>query len=154
MSRCATTRPPSSWYCISTRLHNCNAARARRLSGPAGQVVSEGGCARPAVQVSKRIDRFKPRREARRLADRREGEAENSSDVSKLATRADAYNRRSIMRILVLLVFGFLATVAAYAQPTLPPFNFEIVTLSNRADLISGGDALVEVRVPVTVPLA
>src|SRR5207248_9590254 len=58
------------------------------------------------------------------------------------------------MRILVLLVFGFLATVAAYAQPTLPPFNFEIVTLSNRADLISGGDALVEVRVPITVPLA
>ena len=27
----------------------------------------------------------------------------------------------------------------------LPPFNFEIQTLSNRADLISDGDALVEV---------
>ena len=31
--------------------------------------------------------------------------------------------------------------------------QFEILTLSNRADLISGGDALVEVRVPNTVPL-
>jgi Tannase-like family of unknown function (DUF6351) len=31
--------------------------------------------------------------------------------------------------------------------------QFQIVTLSNRADLISGGDALVEVRVPRTVPL-
>src|SRR5207245_5600919 len=38
-------------------------------------------------------------------------------------------------------------------QAQLPPFNFEIKTLSNRADLISGGDALVEVRVPKTVPL-
>jgi hypothetical protein len=35
----------------------------------------------------------------------------------------------------------------------LPPFNFEIRTLSNRADLISDGDALVEVRVPKNVPL-
>jgi hypothetical protein len=32
-----------------------------------------------------------------------------------------------------------------------PHTNFEIVTLSNRADLISGGNALVEVRVPKTV---
>src|SRR5439155_16014957 len=39
------------------------------------------------------------------------------------------------------------------SQAQLPPFNFEIRTLSNRADLISGGDALVEVRVPKTVPL-
>ncbi|HYX66586.1 MAG TPA: DUF6351 family protein [Burkholderiales bacterium] len=31
--------------------------------------------------------------------------------------------------------------------------QFEIRTLSNRADLISGGDALVEVRVPQTAPL-
>src|SRR6516164_3600704 len=37
------------------------------------------------------------------------------------------------------------------AEPT--PLNFEIVTLSNRSDLISGGDALVEVRVPKNVPL-
>ena len=33
------------------------------------------------------------------------------------------------------------------------PFNFEIRTLSNRADLISDGDALVEVRVPRNVPM-
>src|SRR2546423_7168101 len=31
--------------------------------------------------------------------------------------------------------------------------NFEIVSLSNRADLVSGGDALLEVRVPKNVPL-
>lgn len=37
--------------------------------------------------------------------------------------------------------------------PQLPPFNFEIRTLSNRADLISDGDALVEVQVPKNVPM-
>jgi len=31
--------------------------------------------------------------------------------------------------------------------------HFEIKTLSNRADLISDGDALVEVRVPKNVPM-
>jgi len=41
--------------------------------------------------------------------------------------------------------------VVTDAEPT--PLNFEIVTLSNRADLISGGDAFVEVRVPKNVPL-
>ncbi len=39
------------------------------------------------------------------------------------------------------------------AGVTLPPFNFEIHTLSNHADLISGGDAVVEVRVPKNVPM-
>jgi hypothetical protein len=39
------------------------------------------------------------------------------------------------------------------AQAELPPFNFEIRTLSNRADLLSDGDALVEVQVPKTVPM-
>jgi hypothetical protein len=34
-----------------------------------------------------------------------------------------------------------------------PSFDFEIKTLSNRADLISDGDALVEVRVPRKVPM-
>ena len=34
-----------------------------------------------------------------------------------------------------------------------PKFNFEIKTLSNRADLISDGDALVEVKVPKNVPM-
>src|SRR5688500_19942201 len=47
----------------------------------------------------------------------------------------------------------FCAAVVVHAAPHLPPTNFEIVTLSNRADLISGGNALVEVRVPQTVPL-
>ncbi len=44
---------------------------------------------------------------------------------------------------------------AALAQsgPELSPFNFEIRTLSNRADLISDGDALVEVQVPKNVPM-
>jgi hypothetical protein len=45
------------------------------------------------------------------------------------------------------------ATAAPAAGLPLPPFNFEIRTLSNRADLISDGDALVEVRVPQTVPM-
>jgi Tannase-like family of unknown function (DUF6351) len=34
-----------------------------------------------------------------------------------------------------------------------PPFNFEIRTLSNRADLLSDGDALIEVQVPKTVKM-
>src|SRR5262245_57230352 len=57
------------------------------------------------------------------------------------------------MGILGLLLSVCLLTtlVATKAEPT--PLNFEIVTLSNRADLISGGDALVEVRVPKNVPL-
>ncbi len=42
---------------------------------------------------------------------------------------------------------------ATRGQASLPPFNFEIRTLSNRADLISDGDALVEVTVPKTVPM-
>ncbi|HSB18871.1 MAG TPA: DUF6351 family protein [Anaeromyxobacteraceae bacterium] len=45
------------------------------------------------------------------------------------------------------------AEALATSQPQLPPFNFEIRTLSNRADLISDGDALVEVQVPKTVPM-
>src|SRR5207247_10652253 len=49
------------------------------------------------------------------------------------------------------VAFGavFLVTAQAGEEPS----NFEIVSLSNRADLISGGDALLEVRVPKTVPL-
>ena len=45
------------------------------------------------------------------------------------------------------------AVAASTGQASLPPFNFEIRTLSNRADLISDGDALVEVTVPKTVPM-
>ena len=32
--------------------------------------------------------------------------------------------------------------------------DLEIVTLSNRADLVSGGDALIEVRLPKGTPLS
>ena len=41
----------------------------------------------------------------------------------------------------------------ASPQGVLPPFNFEIKTLSNRADLISDGDALVQVTAPKNVPM-
>ena len=44
-------------------------------------------------------------------------------------------------------------TASALAAAQLPLSNFEIKTLSNRADLISDGDALVEVQVPRTVPM-
>src|SRR5438445_7869297 len=54
---------------------------------------------------------------------------------------------------LSFLALGAVFLVAAQAGEDRSPSNFEIVTLSNRADLISGGDALVEVRVPKTVPL-
>ncbi len=45
------------------------------------------------------------------------------------------------------------AVLLVTAQAGEHPSNFEIATLSNRADLISGGDALIEVRVPKNVPL-
>src|SRR5467141_2349114 len=54
---------------------------------------------------------------------------------------------------LSFLALGALFLVTAQAGEDRPASNFEIVTLSNRADLISGGDALVEVRVPKNVPL-
>ncbi len=56
----------------------------------------------------------------------------------------------TIARVAATLLF-FVA-VLAFAKDH-PSDEFEIVTLSNRADLISGGDALVEVRVPHNVPL-
>ena len=56
--------------------------------------------------------------------------------------------------------FGEVSAGAPSSSPSapgaaaqLPPFNFEIYTLSNRADLISDGNALVEVRVPENVPM-
>src|SRR3989449_894811 len=61
-------------------------------------------------------------------------------------TRMNAVN-------LSFLALGGLFLVAAQAGEDRRPSNFEIVTLSNRADLISGGDALVEVRVPRGVAL-
>ena len=53
--------------------------------------------------------------------------------------------------LLVVLLSGLFAA-AAWADEG--GSNLEIVTLSNRADLISGGDALVEVRVPKQASLA
>ena len=50
-------------------------------------------------------------------------------------------------------VLGIALLAVAPANADLPPFNFEIHTLSNRADLLSDGDALVEVDVPKTVPM-
>ena len=49
------------------------------------------------------------------------------------------------------LALGVSLMVAAQAGEGLS--HFEIVPLSNRADLVSGGDALLEVRVPKNVPL-
>src|SRR5262245_39637453 len=54
---------------------------------------------------------------------------------------------------LVVLSAFLLAASGAHAKPDKNKPNFDIVTLSNRADLISGGDALVEISVPHNVPL-
>src|SRR5258708_15593662 len=50
---------------------------------------------------------------------------------------------------LLALCAVFLVTAQAGEDPS----NFEIVSLSNRADLISGGGALLEGRVPKNMPL-
>ena len=54
-----------------------------------------------------------------------------------------------LLRVLAALFVSLAvaASVAASAKDAASG-QFEISTLSNRADLISGGDALVEVRVP------
>jgi len=53
----------------------------------------------------------------------------------------------------VTLSAGILALVGttALASPQLPPRNVEIRTLSNRADLVSDSNVLVEVRLPVNI---
>src|SRR6188508_995922 len=56
------------------------------------------------------------------------------------------------MRALLAGMLSGLFAAAAWANEG--GSNLEIVTLSNRADLISGGDALVEVRVPKQVSLS
>src|SRR4051812_2530967 len=53
--------------------------------------------------------------------------------------------------LLAVALAGFFAA-AAWANEG--GSNLEIVTLSNRADLISGGDALIEVRVPKQVSIS
>lgn len=45
------------------------------------------------------------------------------------------------------------AQTARAQKVTPPPFNFDIRTVNNRADLVSDGNALVEVKVPKTVPM-
>jgi hypothetical protein len=61
--------------------------------------------------------------------------------------------RMSALRRVSFLALGAGLLVSAQAGQDPAPSRLEIVTLSNRADLISGGDALVEVRVPKNVPL-
>src|SRR6266480_753791 len=82
-----------------------------------------------------------------------------ATSATRLATVGSATRRRrkgeetknSIK--LSLLGLGALFLVTAQAGEDRPSSNFGIVSLSNRADLISGGDALVEVRVPKSVAL-
>src|SRR3989449_7378406 len=60
-----------------------------------------------------------------------------------------------VMSVLVRAVAALLACFAVAASAKAAASGqFEIVTLSNRADLVSGGDALVEVRVPKSVALS
>jgi len=56
------------------------------------------------------------------------------------------------MQALLAGILSGLVAAAAWANEG--GSNLEVVTLSNRADLISGGDALVEVRVPKQVSLS
>src|SRR5262245_29305857 len=59
-----------------------------------------------------------------------------------------------LLRVLAALFVVLAGAISGPAAPSpAAAGQFEILTLSNRADLISGGDALVEVRVPNTVPL-
>jgi Tannase-like family of unknown function (DUF6351) len=73
-----------------------------------------------------------------------------------------ASTRIGTLLLTAVLVAGFgevstgassASASAPFAGAQLPPFNFEIHTLSNRADLISDGDALIEVRAPKNVPM-
>ena len=59
-----------------------------------------------------------------------------------------------LLRVLAALFVSLaVAASAAASGRDAASGQFEILTLSNRADFISGRDALVEVRVPRTVPL-
>jgi Tannase-like family of unknown function (DUF6351) len=59
-----------------------------------------------------------------------------------------------LLRVVAALFVSLaVAASAAASAKDAASGQFEISTLSNRADFISGGDALVEVRVPRTVPL-
>jgi hypothetical protein len=70
------------------------------------------------------------------------------------ATTSPALRRATIAGLAVALTGGVLAVgpVAAQQAPAAAPSVVEVETLSGRADLITGGDALVEVRVPAGTP--
>src|SRR6185503_17594084 len=58
------------------------------------------------------------------------------------------------LRVLAALFVSLAVTGSGAASAKVAASGqFEILTLSNRADFISGGDALVEVRVPQSAPL-
>src|SRR6267154_1621188 len=57
------------------------------------------------------------------------------------------------MNHMKLSFLALCATLLVTAQAGEAPSNIQIVSLSNRADLISGGDAFIEVRVPTSVAL-
>jgi len=61
--------------------------------------------------------------------------------------------RLSLAFTLVVLSAFVLTASVGHAEPSTNKPNFDIATLSNRADLISGGDALVAISVPHNVPL-
>jgi hypothetical protein len=61
--------------------------------------------------------------------------------------------RLGALVLMVALVVGCAGISASASAAKPPPFNFEIHTLSNRADLVSDGDALVEVLAPKNVPM-
>src|SRR5690349_1211750 len=68
--------------------------------------------------------------------------------ISIATGTSGATDKGDSMQTRAVLAGLLLAATAAVAAPQLPPHNVEIRTLSNRADLISGGDALVEVALP------
>ena len=63
------------------------------------------------------------------------------------------YLRAVRILMAVVLAVGIWNPFANQAKADMPPFNFEVRTLSNRADLISDGNALIEVQVPKNVPM-
>ena len=56
-------------------------------------------------------------------------------------------------RTAIVVGVVFVLALAAWPSAQSPDGGFEIVTVSARPDFVSGGDVLVRVRVPGTVPL-
>src|SRR5437764_474111 len=85
----------------------------------------------------------------------------HSAQGSTMRVRSTASLRSGFVFVFLLAACGegtpapgeSARAVRGSQAQQLPPFNFTIRTLSNRADLISDGDALVEVSVPKTVPM-